>query len=117
MVIKVACVVVVVMCMVVSSAPKAKAAVSCGTVTSNLAPCLGYLRNGGAVPAPCCNGVKSLYNAAKTPTDRQGVCNCLKSSSTSITGIKLENAATLPSKCGVNVPYKISPTTDCTKVQ
>lgn len=110
--VKVACV--VLMCMVVS-APSAQAAISCGTVVSNLAPCLSYLRNGGAVPAQCCNGVKSLFNAANTTPDRQQACKCMKSTAGTVSGIDLNNASTLPSKCGVNIPYKISPNTDCSK--
>ncbi|KAA8517651.1 hypothetical protein F0562_015125 [Nyssa sinensis] len=111
---KVACV--VLMCMLVT-APYAQAAISCGTVTTKLAPCLGYLRNGGTVPANCCNGVKALNNLAKTTPDRQAACNCLKSASGSISGLNLSNAASLPGKCGVNIPYKISPSTDCSKVK
>uniref|UniRef100_A0A5B7A0H1 Non-specific lipid-transfer protein n=1 Tax=Davidia involucrata TaxID=16924 RepID=A0A5B7A0H1_DAVIN len=113
-IIKVACVVLI--CMVVT-APHAQAAISCGTVASSLAPCLGYLINGGPVPGPCCNGVKSLYNAAKTPSDRQDACKCLKSGSTTIAGLNPSYASRLPGKCGVNIPYKISPSTDCSKLQ
>ncbi|XP_059669822.1 non-specific lipid-transfer protein 1-like [Cornus florida] len=112
---KVACVVVVLMCMVVT-APQAEAAVTCGTVVTSLTPCLGYLRSGGPVPAPCCSGVKSLYNAASTPTDRQTACRCMKSAATAVPGINMANASGLPGKCGVNIPYKISLSTDCSKV-
>ncbi|XP_059668135.1 non-specific lipid-transfer protein 1-like [Cornus florida] len=111
---KVACVVLV--CIVVT-APQAEAAMTCGTVVTSLTPCLGYLRSGGAVPAPCCSGVKSLYSAASTTTDRQTACRCMKSAATGIAGINMANASGLPAKCGVNIPYKISPSTDCSKVQ
>ncbi|CAI9269051.1 unnamed protein product [Lactuca saligna] len=107
---------VVLTCMVVAT-PYTEAAISCGQVTSNLAGCLGYLRNGGAVPTACCNGVKALNNAAKSTPDRQTACNCLKNASNSVSGIKPANAANLPRQCGVNIPYKISPSTDCSKVQ
>ena len=110
--VKVACV--VLMCMVVS-APSAQAAISCATVVSKLAPCLGYLRSGGPVPAQCCNGVRSLNNAATTTPDRQQACKCMKSTASTVSGIDINNASTLPSKCGVNIPYKISPDTDCSK--
>ncbi|KAI3408970.1 Non-specific lipid-transfer protein [Psidium guajava] len=68
----------------------------------------------GRAPA-CCNGIRSLYSAAKTTADRQGVCNCLKSA---INGIPYNaynagRAAGLPGECRVNIPYKISPSTDC----
>ncbi|KAJ0478317.1 putative plant lipid transfer protein/Par allergen [Helianthus annuus] len=103
----------VVTCMVVV-APYAEA-LSCGQVSSSLAPCIGYLTKGGAVPPACCNGVKGLNNAAKTTPDRQAACGCLKSAYNSISGINAGNAASLPGKCGVSIPYKISPGTDCSK--
>ncbi|PWA41078.1 plant lipid transfer protein/Par allergen [Artemisia annua] len=111
---KMACVVVA--CMVVF-APNANAVITCGQVTAGLLPCLGYLRNGGPVPAACCNGVKGLNNAAKSPVDRKSACNCLKNSYNAIGGINGGNAGTLPGKCGVNIPYKISPSTDCSKIR
>ena len=101
-------------CMVVV-APYAEA-LTCGQVANSLAPCIGYLTKGGGVPPACCNGVKGLNNAAKTPADRKAACVCLKSASSSISGIDLNNAASLPGKCGVSIPYKISPSTDCSKV-
>ncbi|KAK8558273.1 hypothetical protein V6N13_038746 [Hibiscus sabdariffa] len=91
-----------------------KGAIRCGQVTSSLAPCISYLRsNGGNVPPPCCNGIKSLNAAAQTTPDRQAACNCIKSSSASISGINYGLARALPGKCGVNIPYNISPSTDC----
>ncbi|KAI3829503.1 hypothetical protein L1987_03628 [Smallanthus sonchifolius] len=111
---KIACVVVA--CMVVL-APHAEAAITCGQVVSNLVPCLTYLRAGGKPSTGCCNGVKSLNKAASTSADRKIACGCLKSSYNASPGIKPTNAANLPSSCGVNIPYKISPNTDCSKVQ
>ncbi|XP_076914447.1 non-specific lipid-transfer protein-like [Bidens hawaiensis] len=105
---------VVVACMVVV-APYADAAITCGQVASKLAPCLGYLTKGGAVPPACCTGVKGLNSLASTTPDRQAACKCLKSAYSS--SINAGNAASLPGKCGVSIPYKISPSTDCTKVQ
>ncbi|CAL5388969.1 unnamed protein product [Camellia sinensis] len=110
MLIKLACV--VMLCMVVI-APHAEAAISCGTVATSLAPCLTYLRTGGQVPTRCCNGVESLYSAAKTTVDRRTACTCMKTAAASVNGINLGLASSLPSKCGVNIPYKISPSTDC----
>nr|1T12_A Chain A, NONSPECIFIC LIPID-TRANSFER PROTEIN 1 [Nicotiana tabacum] len=91
-------------------------AITCGQVTSNLAPCLAYLRNTGPL-GRCCGGVKALVNSARTTEDRQIACTCLKSAAGAISGINLGKAAGLPSTCGVNIPYKISPSTDCSKVQ
>nr|XP_043609500.1 non-specific lipid-transfer protein-like [Erigeron canadensis] len=104
---------IVVTCMLLA-APNAEAAISCGQVTSKLAPCITYLQKGGVVPPACCSGVKSLKAAAQTTPDRQAVCNCLKRASS---GVNAGYAASLPGKCGVSIPYKISPTTDCAKVQ
>ncbi|MCL7023037.1 hypothetical protein MKW94_022035 [Papaver nudicaule] len=111
---KLACVILA--CFVVVAPYAAEGAITCGMVTSKMAPCLGYL-TGAALQPSCCSGVKSLLAAAQTTPDRQAACNCLKSASGSISGINFGNAASLPGKCGVSIPYKISPSTDCTKVQ
>ncbi|KAH6769357.1 lipid transfer protein 6 [Perilla frutescens var. frutescens] len=95
--------------------PQAEAAVSCNMVVSDLSPCLNYVVYGGAAPPPlnCCQGIRSLYNQATATADRQAVCSCLKSVANSATPAIINNAAALPSKCGVSIPYKISPSTDC----
>ena len=112
---KLACVVVV--CLVVG-ATLAQGAITCGQVTSSLAPCMMYLRsNGGAVPPGCCNGIKSLNAAAQTTPDRQAACNCIKNAAGTISGINYNLASGLPGKCGVSIPYKISPSTDCKSVK
>lgn len=90
-------------------------ALTCGQVSSSIGPCKNYLKSGGAVPEECCNGIKSLNSAAKTTADRQAACRCLQSAASSIKGINLSLAAGLPGKCGVSVPYKISPSTDCNR--
>nr|B3A0N2.1 RecName: Full=Non-specific lipid-transfer protein; Short=LTP [Lycium barbarum] len=47
-----------------------------------------------------------------------GCCGGIKKSAAAgISGINYGIAAGLPGKCGVNIPYKISPSTDCSKVQ
>ncbi|KAJ1384229.1 Plant lipid transfer protein/Par allergen [Sesbania bispinosa] len=98
--------------------PLANAALSCGQVQISVAPCIGYLRSaGGAVPAACCNGVRNVNNQARTTPDRQGVCNCLKSSVLRFPGLNPATISSLPGKCGVNLPYKISPSIDCNKVK
>ncbi|MGL8333403.1 non-specific lipid-transfer protein, partial [Salmonella sp. NW596] len=102
--------------LIMVAAPCAEA-ITCGQVASSLTPCIAYLRSGGAVPPPCCSGVKSLNAAAKTTPDRQTACNCLKSAAGSISGLNLNLASGLPGKCGVNIPYKISPSTDCSTVK
>lgn len=109
---RVACVVAL-MCMVVVSAPMAEAAVSCGSITSALVPCISYLKGGPGPSSSCCGGVKRVNAAAATTPDRRAACNCLKNAAGSISGLKAGNAAALPSKCGVNIPYKFSTSTNC----
>ncbi|CAJ1948410.1 unnamed protein product [Sphenostylis stenocarpa] len=110
---KFACVVAV-LCLVVVTAPTARA-ITCGQVTGSLSQCITFLIKGGAVPGQCCAGVKSLVAAARTTQDRQTACNCLKSAAGKITGFNANNAAALPGKCGVNIPYKISTSTNCAR--
>ncbi|KAK6778278.1 hypothetical protein RDI58_024996 [Solanum bulbocastanum] len=109
---KIACI--VLLCMVVV-APHAEA-LTCGQVVSSVTPCLPYLTGRGPLGG-CCGGVKDLLGKAQTTADRQTACTCLKSAASSLRGIDLGKAASLPSTCSVNIPYKISPSTDCSKVQ
>ena len=98
------------------AAMRGEATVTCGSVQGSLAPCLKYLTTANAVPdARCCGGVKSLLKAAGTPGDRRTACSCLKSAAGSIPTIIPQNAIKLPSSCGVNIPYQISPKTNCNK--
>ncbi|KAG8363090.1 hypothetical protein BUALT_BualtUnG0005500 [Buddleja alternifolia] len=115
-IIKSVCMVLIAAIIVVAVAPLGEAAISCGTVVSSLSPCIPYVTDKGPLGS-CCGGVKSLYGAAKTTPDRQAVCGCLKSLAGSYSGINYGKAAGLPGQCGVNVPYKISPSTDCSKVK
>ncbi|KAM5573459.1 non-specific lipid-transfer protein 1-like [Rosa sericea] len=101
---------------VVVALPLAQA-ITCGQVTSNVSPCLNYVKNGGAVPAACCSGVGNLNALANTTPDRQTTCNCLKQLAGSMKGINPDLAAGVPGKCGVNVPFKIGPSTDCATVK
>ncbi|GAB4856243.1 hypothetical protein Ancab_014170 [Ancistrocladus abbreviatus] len=103
------------LCMAVA-APLADAAITCGLVVSKVSPCLGYLQRNVPLPPACCAGIRSLNSLAKTTTDRQAACNCLKSLSSSASGINYPKAAGLPGKCGVSVGFPISPNTDCSKV-
>ncbi|MCE7766482.1 hypothetical protein GQL56_28005, partial [Pseudomonas putida] len=110
----------VVVCMAavaVMLTPHADATITCGQVVASLSPCISYVRNGGAIPAPCCSGINSLNNQATSTPDRQTACSCIKSAAAGISGINLSLAGSLPSKCGVNLPYKISPSIDCSTVQ
>ncbi|KAK7394972.1 hypothetical protein VNO78_15513 [Psophocarpus tetragonolobus] len=94
--------------------PLAEAEIPCGEVQFTVAPCIAYLTGpGGAVPPACCNGVRRLNSQAKITPDRQAVCRCLKSTVLSLPALNLVSLAALPAKCGVNLPYKVSPTVDC----
>nr|ABF74563.1 lipid transfer protein [Brassica napus] len=90
------------------------AAITCGTVTSSLAPCATYLSSGGEVPPPCCAGVKKLNGMAQTTADRQQACKCLKAAAQ---GINPSLASSLPGKCSVSIPYPISMSTNCDNVK
>ncbi|GAA0158369.1 hypothetical protein LIER_38631 [Lithospermum erythrorhizon] len=114
MISKVACIVLLSMIVV---APHAEASMTCSQVSSAMYPCLSYLTTGGSVSSTCCSGVKGLNAAASTTTDRQTACKCLKSFASSISSIDSNNAAALPGLCGVSISYKISSSTDCSKVQ
>ncbi|XP_062203426.1 non-specific lipid-transfer protein 3-like [Phragmites australis] len=98
-------------------AETASAAVSCGDVTSAVAPCLGYAMGRASAPsAACCSGVRSLNSKASSAADRQAACSCLKSMAGRLGGATMGNAASIPSKCGVSVSVPISANVDCSKV-
>ncbi|KAK7390250.1 hypothetical protein VNO78_25549 [Psophocarpus tetragonolobus] len=113
--IKFACVVLL-MCMVVASAPMARA-ITCGQVARFLSPCMSYLRSSSRAPSVgCCRGVSSLNRAARTTAARRSTCNCLKSIAASKSSVNYSNAASLPGRCRVRTPYTISPSTDCNRI-
>lgn len=103
---------VVLACMVVG-APLASQAFTCSQVSASMRPCINYLKNGGTVPPPCCNGVQYLSNSARTTIDRQSICRCLVAAARSTRGLNPNLAAGLPNRCGVRLPYTISPSTNC----
>ncbi|KAK9755438.1 hypothetical protein RND81_01G025100 [Saponaria officinalis] len=100
----------------VMAVPYADAAITCSTVSTALSPCVSYLTGQGTATNACCNGISSLDSTATTTPERQTACNCLKSLAAQIPTINYNNAASLPSHCGVNIPYKISPSTNCSQV-
>ncbi|CAF1810377.1 unnamed protein product [Brassica oleracea var. botrytis] len=103
-------------CMIVAGPITSNAALSCGTVSGYVAPCIGYLaQNAPAVPTACCSGVTSLNNMARTTPDRQQACRCLVGAANALPTINVARAAGLPKACGVNIPYKISKTTNCNR--
>ncbi|XP_062094678.1 non-specific lipid-transfer protein 1-like [Humulus lupulus] len=92
-------------------------ALTCGQIQGSLAPCLTYLKSGGAPATGCCKGIKDLVAMAKTTADRKSACNCLKNAASKVPGINPTFASALPSKCGANIPYKISTSTNCNSVR
>lgn len=112
---KAACLVLIVAVAAVAAEAAAAPKITCGNVMSTLAPCFEYVLGGGKVPENCCKGVKALYKAASTSADRRSVCFCLKSVTTSASPAAVNNAKALPGKCGVSIPYVISPAIDCKK--
>ncbi|KAJ3704507.1 hypothetical protein LUZ61_008212 [Rhynchospora tenuis] len=83
---------------------------------SAVAPCMSYARTGQGSPSTeCCSGVRSLNSMAETSADRHTACNCLKNLAKGTT-VNVGAVSAIPSKCGVNVPYTINASTDCSKV-
>ncbi|KAF7845241.1 non-specific lipid-transfer protein 1-like [Senna tora] len=103
--VKLACFFNIAMIMLLLSAPTTHASITCGQVTKSLAPCLGYLQRGGAVPPACCAGIRGMVAAARTTADRQGACNCIKSTAARIRGLNQRNAQSLPDMCKYQVKY------------
>ncbi|KAF8648819.1 hypothetical protein HU200_064519 [Digitaria exilis] len=98
------------------SSPASEAAITCGQVASSLAPCIPYATgNVKTLPSGCCGGVRSLNSEARTSSDRQAACRCLKSLATSLKKLNMGTVSSIPGKCGVSVPFPISMSTDCNK--
>ncbi|CAA7389267.1 unnamed protein product [Spirodela intermedia] len=97
-------------------APVAESAISCGQVYGEVSPCINYVLYGGVPPPQCCQGVRNLLVAAVSRSDRQSICRCLKNAAQGISGRTIEAAASIPRKCKLSISYKISPTTDCSRV-
>ncbi|GMN40557.1 hypothetical protein TIFTF001_009787 [Ficus carica] len=109
---KVLCVLMI--CIVLGSAvPMIEAGLPCPRIRGMIAPCLSYLQKGGKPLDTCCNGIKGLVSSATTPKDRQDACRCLQQSASMVSGLNPTFAEQLPSKCGANIPYKISKSTNC----
>jgi len=89
--------------------------INCGQVQANFAPCVKFLQSGGPVPVGCCSGVRNTLHNARSTFDRRFICNCLKVVAGAVHGLNPTNAQALPGKCGVNIPYKISTSTNCNR--
>lgn len=90
-------------------------AIVCSQVNMFLAPCLPYLKAGGAPSPPCCAGLNSLKAAVPAKPDKQAACQCLKNVASTIPGINDDNAKQLPAKCGVDLGVSFTKTVDCNR--
>ncbi|CAJ2655508.1 unnamed protein product [Trifolium pratense] len=107
---------VMMMCMILGL-PQTLVALTCGQVNTNIAPCIAYVTGSGSdVPKPCCNGIRAVNNEAKTKSDRQAACKCIQTTVNALSGVNVDKLANLPSKCGVHLPFKPLPSTDCNKI-
>ncbi|KAF9609208.1 hypothetical protein IFM89_014049 [Coptis chinensis] len=91
-------------------------AFTCMEVTSLLLPCLPYLI--GTAPQPavsCCEGVNRLNSMAANTPERRQACTCIRQAAAQYPQIKDDAVSSLPSKCGVKLPFGISKSTDCGK--
>ncbi|XP_027337281.1 non-specific lipid-transfer protein 1-like [Abrus precatorius] len=114
-VMKIACM--AIMCMMVMGAPLlTHADITCLKVENTVIPCSEYVTgNGGVVPQPCCTAVRTLNDEAKTTLDRQDICWCIRNVAQNLRGLNLSTFAALPANCGIHLPFKLSPSTDCNK--
>jgi len=112
MLVKVTCLSVI--CLVLAI-PLANAAISCKDLLETLYPCVEFITSSGISDpsSPCCDGIKRIHDEATTTIDRQNVCMCLKPVVPILPGLNPDNFDTLPDKCGVNLPFSISPRMDC----
>lgn len=99
-----------------AAASVSEAAVTCGQVSFAIGPCIAYARGTGAAPsAACCSGVRGLNAAARSTADRRAASNCLETAAARVSGLNAGRAASIPSKCGVSIPYANSPNVDCSR--
>ncbi|KAF9680105.1 hypothetical protein SADUNF_Sadunf06G0085600 [Salix dunnii] len=104
-------------CIMFMIATTTEAAIQCNQVINTLSPCLYYVLGTGALTQKCCNAVVGLNNSVSATPDRQDLCRCLKSTASQFSSRNVALAAGLPGKCGVNLPYKIDPSTNCNTVK
>ncbi|CAM8969670.1 unnamed protein product [Rhodiola kirilowii] len=89
--------------------------ITCTQVISDLRPCFSYLQSGsGKPPSACCAGASTLAEAAATSADRRAACECIKTASQALKP-NPDLAADLPKNCGIDLPFAISATLDCSK--
>lgn len=92
-----------------------EAAISCGQVIPALTPCISYVRAGGNMPVACCAGARSVLSMSKANADLKIACGCIKQMTMSVPGVKYDLVNSIPGKCGVAIPWKLSLSLDCSK--
>ncbi|XP_010505481.1 PREDICTED: non-specific lipid-transfer protein 1-like [Camelina sativa] len=81
-------------------------------------PHFGPLFEAKEDPPACCTGVRNLNSMARTTPDRQQACNCIQTVARGLgSGLNAGRVAGIPKACGVNIPYKISTSTNCKTVR
>ena len=108
-------VVVVLMLAVAPSSAKAEANITCEQVTNWLTPCISYGVFGGTVTPECCQGIKDLNAHYYTKDDIRAACQCVQDGAAMIPGIDYDRINQIPGLCGTSCPYKVYPSTDCSK--
>ncbi|KAL3334098.1 hypothetical protein AABB24_030722 [Solanum stoloniferum] len=102
--------------MVVALASAKTRAITCDIVHNIMHPyCHGYALLGGSFSSECCNEVKSLISNITTIANRQSACSCMKR--LAYTKKQVNRLASIPGKCGANLPFKIGKDVDCSKVK
>nr|XP_048324656.1 non-specific lipid-transfer protein 1-like [Ziziphus jujuba var. spinosa] len=102
-------------CIMLVAISQMEATITCGQVTKLLTPCISYAVLGGTVAPECCAGIKELHAIKITTEDIRTACSCIKQGAAMIPGINYDRVNELPGKCNTTSPYKIYPSTDCSK--
>ncbi|CAK8575160.1 unnamed protein product [Lathyrus sativus] len=107
----------ILLCIILGQPQSLASALTCGQIEAKLAPCIPYVTGiVGAVPQPCCDGVRAI-NKQAAAKDRQAACRCIKKAANAVPGLNVIALAGVPGKCGVNLPYNLGPSTDCNKIE
>lgn len=85
---------------------------TCQAVSSQLSPCLPYIKKNSGNNGPtvaCCTGVNKIYKLAKSKGDRVVICKCLKKVLINLGNSVISyRVSQLPYKCGVS-NFKMPP--------
>ncbi|GMH26382.1 hypothetical protein Nepgr_028225 [Nepenthes gracilis] len=90
----------------------------CNLVKSRLGSCIPYLKTKGSgpVPAGCCTQVRTLNAVSTLHAVRRAICICLKQIIPTYGPGAFGAAASVPGKCGVKLPFKITKNLNCDTV-